>query len=79
MRIFLTGYNPEGESYEFGKECSVKMKRFLKYKSELCSKISKTKNKRLLKGRKAGLLRLNEKIRNIVDDFHKKYAKCLTI
>lgn len=78
VRTFMTGYDPSGTAYEFGKGDSIKLYKLQSSWSKLQSKWSqknvKHQQKRNMK--KAGK-RIWEKIKNLVKYFHCKLVKWL--
>lgn len=75
---FITGYDPSGKIITIGEKDIGRICRLQHYKNKLQGRIEKevVKHKRY-KMRKA-LLSINENIKNLVDDFHKKTTKFLT-
>lgn len=87
IKTFMTCYDPSGEIIKIGNDDIGVIGRLLHYKNKLYSKVSKTrpkkeekvskrkkrKHKRLVKA----FNRLAEKIKNMVDDYHKKTASFL--
>lgn len=76
VKNFVTGYDPEGKIVVWGQKNIGKIARLLHYKRIVQSKeasVNAKKRKRL----KLAELRINERIRNLVDDLHKKCAKWL--
>jgi putative transposase len=79
VRTFMTGYNPRGETFEFGKGDIGHIYR-------LCHRLDKLQSKWSIKKgldhhkrwrlRKAGAL-IRQRIRHLVDDMHCKLAKFL--
>ncbi len=77
VKNFITGYDPNGKIVIFGKRDVSRISRLLHYKRKLISKISKiTKHKKRYTHKKA-LIRLNEKIYNLINELHKKLSKWL--
>jgi putative transposase len=66
----MTGYDPSGRTIEWGHNDVAKIGRLLQHKRKL-QKYTKIRSFRL------AFRRLNEKISNLVDDCHKKFAKYL--
>lgn len=71
---FVTGFDPAGKVLICGERDSVRIARLLHYKRKLHSKITTSKGSQRKKHLKLALLRLNEKIDNLVKDLHKKLA-----
>lgn len=79
VKNFVVGYDPSGKCITWGKKDAARIARLLHYKRKLHSRVSKeTKNKRKKRLRNA-LLKLGEKINNLVTDLHKKLAKFLCL
>jgi len=78
VRTFLTGYDPSTETYtEWGKYNMGRIYRLCHYYDQLQSKRAKTeKHRNKTRMYRAGL-RMQKKIRNLVDDLHRKCAKWL--
>jgi putative transposase len=75
-RTFLTGY--DGESIvEFGNQDIGKINRLCFKLDDLMSRISKCKSKRQRYKRRKASHRMRERIRNLVNDLHKKAANYL--
>jgi putative transposase len=78
VRTMLTGYDPEGYIFEFGKEIDKIMKRNLLI-DKLKSKIRSFKGKRNKRyNLKTEELRITEKIKNMIKDCHHKVSKWLS-
>ena len=76
---FLTGYDIDGKVITLGDFDVARIGRLIHHRNKLHSKINKDKtirHKQRYK-MKIALLRLNEKIGNLVDDYHKKITKWL--
>ena len=77
VRTFMTGYDPDGATFEWGKRDMGRINRlcyaFDKLQSKIDTSTSAVKKRRM---RKAGI-RLQQRIRNLVDEVHKKLAKWL--
>jgi transposase len=73
VRTFLTSYDTEGNSFEFGKNDIGGLARLLHYRSKLQSKMKNntTRSKKRRSYRKA-LLKLNQRMKNLVNDVHRK-------
>jgi IS605 OrfB family transposase len=77
VKNFVTGYDPSGKSITWGARDVGRIARLLHYKSKLQGRIKKqTKNKRRASMRIA-MLRIGEKLRNLVKDLHQKLSKFL--
>jgi len=79
VRTFMTGYDPDGYTHEWGVNDIKRIRRLEKYKFKLQSHISKLKGRRKRQTNKA-LLRMNRRIKHLIEDCHKKlaHALCLT-
>ena len=71
IRTFGTGYTPDGYVYHIGKDHISRLSRLLHYKYRLQSLVKTHPRGNKNKIRKA-FKRLCRRIRNLVDDFHKK-------
>ena len=75
---FVTGYDPEGKTFVCGQRDIGRIARLLHYQRKL---ISKTKKSNIPSNKKSkfrsAILRMGEKIRNLVTDLHRKLAKWL--
>lgn len=76
--IFITGYDPSGKIITIGKKDVGRIGRLQHYKNKLQGKIDVEKIKHKKYKMKKALLRINENVRNLVNDFHKKTTKFLT-
>ena len=77
VKNFITGYDPSGKIITWGKRDIGRIARLLHYKRKLQSKTEKAlRHSKRYKYRIAGL-RIGEKIKNLVDELHKKLAKWL--
>ena len=76
---FLTGYDIDGKCIILGDYDVERISRLLNHRNKLQSKIDKDKSIRHKQRyrMKIALLRLNENIRNLVNDYHKKVTKWL--
>ena len=78
VKTFLTGYDPSGKIITFGnKENSKRIGILLHFKNKLQSKLkinNSSKNNKL----RIALLRINNKIYNLISDLHYKSAKWLS-
>lgn len=72
-KIFITGYDPSGEIITWGENDIGRIARLLHYKRQLQSKYKGDKRTKIRKA----ILRIGEKIRNLVNDLHRKLAKWL--
>ena len=73
VRVFQTGYDPEGKLYEFGKGDMHRIERLAEHLDVLQGKIAQptVRAKQRLRLRRAAM-RLRQRIRNLVDDVQKK-------
>lgn len=73
VRSFLTSYDTVGNSFEFGKNDIECLARLLHYRNKLRAKMDNkdTRAKKRRKYRKA-MLRINKKMKNMVNDVHRK-------
>jgi putative transposase len=76
VRTFLTGYDPSGRVIEYGKTDISRIHRLCHAYDKLQSKWTKTTHKHRSHMKKAGL-RIQLKIRNLVDEMHKKLSLTL--
>lgn len=77
VKSFLTGYDPSGKIITFGNKKNAKrIAILLHFKRLLQSKIKKTQSSSNNKKRLA-LLRINNKIHNLITDLHRKASKWL--
>lgn len=78
VRTFMTGYDPSGYSYEWGKNDMDRITRLAISSDKL---ISKTKDTRINHKKRYSLtrayLRINQKIRRLVNDLHEKLSRWL--
>jgi putative transposase len=76
MRIFCTGYDPDGIIVEVGKSDISRIYRLSNFYDKLQSKWSQhtTKHAKRYRYKKAGA-RVQCRIRNLVDEFHKKTTR----
>ena len=77
VKNFMTGYDPSGLIITVGQKDIGRIARLLHYQNQLQSKMSKITTSKKKKSHKMAWLRMGEKIRNLVDDLHKKLAKWL--
>lgn len=77
VKTFATCYDPSGKVFNVGQRCIERVARLLHYKNKLHSKISKEKRREHSRSMKKALLRLNIKVRNLVKDLHRRFAKWL--
>jgi putative transposase len=78
VRTFLTVYSPTpGECYKIGDRDISRICRLCKHFDNLTSSRDTEKNKRKKKSRDKALIRLRERIRNLVDEVHKKAVNFL--
>lgn len=74
---FVTCYDPSGKVIVWGKLDIGRIGRLLHYKNKIHSKMTKIKNSRKKKRLRLVLLRMNNNIRNLVSELHKKLSKWL--
>lgn len=74
VRTFLTCFDPQGRVLEFGKGDICRLHRLLNKVDQLKGKITKAKSKKKIKLNKS-MYRLNKKLKNLVDDIHKRISK----
>jgi putative transposase len=74
---FITCYDPEGKVITWGKRDVGRIARLLHYRNKLSSKASKLTNMNREKRVKKAILRMNENIRDLVSELHKKLSKWL--
>jgi len=72
----LTGFDPDGHIITFGKKDISQIARLQHYYRKLQSRITKEKGKKR-KRMKIALLRINERIYNLVEEMHKKITNFL--
>ncbi len=77
LKSFLTGYDPNGSVLEIGKGVKFKIKNILFKRNKIKSLIDTCNNKKRKKSLNKALLRTNKKIRNLIDDLHKRTSKFL--
>jgi IS605 OrfB family transposase len=73
VRTFLTGYTPDGYMYHIGENDIQRICRLNHYKSKLQTRLTKQPGQRI----KKAFNKVCEKIRNLINDCHKKIAKWL--
>jgi putative transposase len=73
VKTFLTGYDPSGKILMFGTRDIGRIARLIHYKNKLKSMIDK--GERHKKTKSVAILRINNKIWNLVEEMHKKLAK----
>lgn len=86
VRTFMTGYDPQGKTYEWGKGdmsritrlaiSSDKLISIINNKESIKNKNTKMKHKERYSLQKA-YLRINQKIRRLVNDMHEKLSRWL--
>jgi len=76
VRTFMTGYDADGVVLEFGAKDMGRLVRLGLYMDDLQSRMSKLTSKEKYRYRKA-FRRMHLKIRNLVDDMHKKLVHFL--
>ena len=77
VRTFQTGYDVDGAIWEWGGGDVERLDRLQGWNAKLCSRIKKEPNKRRRYCMRKASLRINLKIRNLVDELHKRMAKWL--
>ena len=78
VRTFLTGYEPSTGGYvEWGKGDMKRIERLLVCLDDLISRTATTKSKRARYTMRKAQMRLRLRVRNLVDEFHKKLAAWL--
>ncbi len=78
VRTFLTGYDPSGRIIEYGKTDISRIHRLCHAYDRLQSKWTKSSHKHRYQMKKAGL-RIQLKIRNLVDEMHKRLTLTLVL
>lgn len=76
VRTFLTGYSPDGKIVEFGKNAMRRIKRLCHHADVLEGKIADAPGRRRASLRRAAL-RMNRRMRNLVEDMHRKIVAYL--
>lgn len=76
VRTFITTYDQDGDVHEWGKGDQTQLYRLAIHVDRLNSKASKTRHSSRYRIKKA-IGRIYDRIRNLVDDVHKKAAKWL--
>jgi putative transposase len=76
VRTFATCYDPSGTVFEVGAGDMGRIQRLCSHADKLASKITKAERKRRPRMRTA-LLRINERVRNLVAEMHFKLARYL--
>lgn len=79
VKNFAVGYDPSGKIIIWGKRDAARIARLLYYKRKLQSAIKKETAKKRAKSLRKALMRLSEKINNLVTDLHKKLSKFLCL
>lgn len=77
VKTFLTGYDPSGKVIHIGEGDVGRISRLLYYRDKLNSKMRREKVKKKKRLQYLAMLRIYEKIKNLVNDLHKKSAKWL--
>jgi putative transposase len=72
VRTFQTGYDPSGKVIEFSKGDKGRIVRLCHHMDNLQSRIDLCKNARKSRRMKRALVRMQHRIRNLVDEMHKK-------
>ena len=79
VRTFLTGYEPStGAFVEWGKGDIKRMERLLMHLDDLISRTTKSKSKHQRYKMKQAQERMRRRVRNLVDEFHKKLTTWLS-
>lgn len=79
VKNFVVGYDPSGKIITWGKHDIGHIARLLHYKSKIQSKIKKEPKNKPRKSMRVALLRIGERVHNLVNDMHKKLAKFLCV
>lgn len=74
VRTFLTGYDPSGKLFQWGHKDMSRVCKLAKHYDQLQSKISKAKNHGSRYRMRKAANRIQLRIRNLVDEVHKKLA-----
>jgi putative transposase len=77
VKTFVTGYDPSGFILECGKRDIGRIARLLHYRNKLKSRLSKQSKNIKRRHISKAILRLYEKVWNLVEELHKKLAKYL--
>jgi putative transposase len=78
VRTFATGYEPgTGRYMEWGKGDMKRIERLCKHLDNLMSRTTKEPSQRRRYKMRKAQMRMRNKIRNLVDEFHKKFVKLL--
>lgn len=77
VKTFLTGYDPEGKIIIWGERDIGFIARLKHYKNKLQGKHVKIKNKGKKNNIRKAIMRINERIFNLVEELHKKLTKWL--
>lgn len=77
VKTFLTGYDPDGKIIIWGERDIGFIARLQHYRNKLHGKIVKSKNKRKKISYRKAMIRINERIFNLVEELHKKLVKWL--
>lgn len=77
VRTFLTGYSPDGNIVEFGKNAMLRIERLCHHADVLEGKIAAAPGRRRASLRRAAL-RIHQRMRNLVGDMHRKIVAYLT-
>lgn len=77
VKAVLTGYDPSGFIFEFGRNDIGRISRLLHYKNKLTGRLSKQTKSNKKRRYKLSILRIYEKIWNLVEELHKKLATWL--
>lgn len=77
VRTFQTGYCPDGTLLTFGEKDIGRISNLCRHMDQLQSKCDKSEHHRNRYRMKKALMRMRERIRNLVDECHHKVAKYL--
>lgn len=72
VRTFLTGYDPNGIAFELGKNDYKRIFRLCQHLDKLLSKVDCTNKKRTKKSLLKASYRMRLKIKNLIDELHRK-------
>lgn len=77
VKNFVVGYDPSGKVITWGENDIGRIARLLHYKRKLQGRIDLEPKNKKRRSMRTALLRIGEKIHNLVNDMHKKLAKFL--